>query len=746
MRTIFIAFSLFAVAADFKDIDPNVFPKDDPRAKELPKMMAADAKRRMQEANLRESKSFARITTKSAWEHHRDARIAALRESLGTWPKVPKDMRVKVTRELAGDGFVIRNVVYETRPGLWVAANLYLPAKAPEKMPGVLISHAHHNGKTNGELQDMGMTWARAGTAVLVPDHLGYGERRQHDFHTEKDYDKPFRVSRQDYYFRYNSGLQLSAIGDSLMGWMAWDLMRGVDVLLKQTNIDKGKIILLGAVAGGGDPAGVTAALDPRIACVVPFNFGGWQPESSVLENPDRDFAWFGDGYWESTRGLRNGARDGFAHFVIVGSVAPRKVIYAHEFAWDAKTDPAWPRLQKIFGFYDAKDALRVAHGAGSVRASGPGNTHCDHIGAVHRKMIYPALKEWFGMPIPEEYSKRRTRDELTYWTDEARKELEPKKLDEVIEVIARHRVSVAAEERARLRDNQDRPVYRDEWARLLGNVDPAEKPKLTEGKGEDVPGGKLARLALEVEPGIVVPFFLITPKDAKGKVPVVVMVAQGGKAGFLTERADALAAFLKAGVAVCLVDVRGTGETMAGASAGRGSSRTSISQTNLILGQTVLGSQLRDLRTVIHWLRAHDGIDGTKLAVWGDSFAKRNAEEANLRVPLDAADFPLIAEPGGEHLALFAALYEDGVRLIYTRGGLGGVLATLGGPYLYVPHEAIIPGNASLPEFIRQPETFGTPWMRGERAHGLNQTYRRQRDSDPNKDATGVIKQLLAK
>ena len=142
------------------------------------------------------------------------------------------------------------------------------------------------------------------------------------------------------------------------MGWMVWDLMRGVDVLLKQPNIDTDRIILLGAVAGGGDPAGVTAALDPRIACVVPFNFGGWQPESRVLENPDRDFAWFGDGYWESTRGLRNGARDGFAHFVIVGSVAPRKVIYAHEFAWDAKTDPAWPRLQKIFGFYDAKDAL----------------------------------------------------------------------------------------------------------------------------------------------------------------------------------------------------------------------------------------------------------------------------------------------------------------------------------------------------------------------------------------------------
>ena len=64
-------------------------------------------------------------------------------------------------------------------------------------------------------------------------------------------------------------------------------------------------------MAGGGDPAGVTAALDPRIACVVPFNFSGWQPESSAPPDPDRDFAWFGEGYWETTRGLRGALQVG---------------------------------------------------------------------------------------------------------------------------------------------------------------------------------------------------------------------------------------------------------------------------------------------------------------------------------------------------------------------------------------------------------------------------------------------------
>ena len=184
-------------------------------------------------------------------------------------------------------------------------------------MPGILVSHSHHNPKTQGELQDMGVTWARSGCLVLVPDHLGHGERRQHPFRSEADYPRPFRAGRQDYYFRANAGMQLHLVGESLMGWMAWDLMRGLDLLLSQPGIDGDRIILLGAVAGGGDPAAVTAALDPRVKAAVPFNFGGPQPDYAVPDDPARDFYWFGVPSWESTRCLRLGARDGFAHWVI---------------------------------------------------------------------------------------------------------------------------------------------------------------------------------------------------------------------------------------------------------------------------------------------------------------------------------------------------------------------------------------------------------------------------------------------
>src|SRR5581483_3415063 len=127
-------------------------------------------------------------------------------------------------------------------------------------------------------------------------------------------------------------------------------LMRGVDLLLARPGADPKRIGLLGSVAGGGDPAAVTAALDPRITLVAPFNFGGPQPETKypLPDNAEAAFNYVGGGSWESTRNLRGSARGGFLPWVIVAAAAPRAIIHAHEFAWDRERDPAWRRYQQI--------------------------------------------------------------------------------------------------------------------------------------------------------------------------------------------------------------------------------------------------------------------------------------------------------------------------------------------------------------------------------------------------------------
>jgi dienelactone hydrolase len=667
------------LAARLRELDEKVLPVEQPR------MISQDARARIELANQRESKAWAEIRTRADWETYRDAKIRALRESLGADEPFPPDLKVWVTRALEGQGHRVENLVYQSKKGLLVSANLYMPLPERESMPGILIVHSHHNPKTQGELQDMGVTWARLGCMVLIIDQLGHGERRQHPFVDASSYPGSFKPGRQDYYFRFNVAVQLQLIGESLVGWMAADLRKGVDLLLTRPGIDKNRIILLGSVAGGGDPAAVAAALDPRITAAVPFNFGGPQPETTypLQETAELSFNYAGSGSWESTRNLSLSARDGFLPWVIVGSVAPRRLVYGHEFAWDRDHDPVWKRFEKIYGFYDAGENLAAANGRGSVKGQAPESTHCNNIGPVQRQGIYPALKKWFGIPEPEkEFQGRRPAAELMCM----RPELQP------------GTVCGLAAERAR-RD----PTLPPTWERLLGDTRPAGDPKLVSQESRNIEEIRTERIVLEVEPGIVVPLILLLPARGTGqKIAAAVAIAQGGKKGFLKQRSSDLAALLKGGVGLCLPDLRGTGETRPGDSRGRGSESTSIAATELMLGRTLLGLRIRDLRSVLQYLRSRPELDPKRLALWGDSFAPPNPPDRRVEVPLDADAQPALAEPLGGLSALFGALLEKEVRAVYARGGLVSYRSILDSPFLAVPYDAILPGvlrNGDLPE-----------------------------------------------
>jgi cephalosporin-C deacetylase-like acetyl esterase len=699
-------------------LDGTVF-TDPADRRRMAEMWGKDVRQRRIAANNRETDAWRNVRTQKDWQAFRDTRIEALRRSLGVAPEPPADLKIAVSGAVRGAGYKIENLIFESRPGLLVTANLYSPAEARDAMPGILICHSHHNPKSQSELQEMGVLWARAGCLVLVMDQLGHGERRQHPFRSKEDFAGDFRPSRQDYYFRYNTGMQLAVVGESLIGWMTWDLMRGVDLLLGRPGIDPARIILLGAVAGGGDPSAVTAALDPRISCVVPFNFGGPQPETifPLPEDAEKSFNYFGGGSWESTRNLRLSARDAFAPWVIVGSVAPRRLVYAHEFAWDQEHDPVWRRLQTIFGLYDSQrengspsDAsapakLASTHGSGSVRGTGPENTHCNNIGPVHLVAIHAAFERWFRIPVPKrEDLPRHTAEELTCLTPAIAADRPMRPLYEMAREIGAQRAAAARERLAKLSPVERRAELRRNWERLVGAVAPKSEAKvlvthasaggLTSPARQERVEAKVERLALEVEPGIVVPLVLLAPaKLAAGKRPVVVGVAQAGKQAFLDHQAGAIAELLEAGVAVCLPDVRGTGETKPDNGRGRNSSATGLSSSELMLGETAVGARVRDLRSVVSYVRARPEFNGQRVALWGDSFAARNPRDANLAIPLDAADSLPLAEPLGAFVVLLTALFEDDIHAVSARGGFPGFQWLLHSPFLYLPHDVVVPG-----------------------------------------------------
>ena len=702
-------------------IKPTQIEPNSTQAKEQQAALGQFLRLRREQVNRRSSAAWQNIQDKEEWEKFRAVRLKALRESLGVWPEVPKQLNLRVTRTLPGEGYRLENVLFESRPGLWVTANLYSPSDPPASMPGLLICHSHHNPKSQGELQDMGMNWARQGCVVLIMDQIGHGERRQHPFIDASKFDQKFAVDRQDYYFRYNVGNQLHLIGDSQIGWMVWDLMRGVDLLLSRKGVDRNRMLLLGAVAGGGDPVAVTAALDERISAAVPFNFGGPQPETTfpLPKEADARFNYLGGGSWESTRGLRLSGSDGFLPWVIVGAIAPRGLIYAHEFAWDRDRDPVWQRLEKIYGWYGKKDWLSSAKGSGSVKGKPPESTHCNHIGPIHRVPIYATFQRWFDMKPPApEFKKRLPAAELLCFNAELLKEIKPRTVAQLADQLAEQRLTAARQQRGKLPQGKQIAALRNQFKSLLGEVqqrgrdhmrwtidkDYFARPALDRFRFDAEPSWRVDALWLDTgwqlkvpQPGDTVPSggLLIRPENwFKKRCPVVVAVAQHGAAAFLKQRAKEIAALLKEEIAVCLVDVRGVGEfQVKGDSRGRGSSSTSQSATEQMLGGTMLGARLGDLRFVLEQLRYHPHLDGKRIALWGDSFAAENPAGMNLQVPFDAPKLPDQAEPLGGLLALFAALFEDDIKAVYVRGGLSGYRSLLQSQFAYVPHDALLPG-----------------------------------------------------
>jgi hypothetical protein len=176
-------------------------------------------------------------------------------------------------------------------------------------------------------------------------------------------------------------------------------------------------------------------------------------------------------------------------------------------------------------------------------------------------------------------------------------------------------------------------------------------------------------------------------------RLPAVLGVAQDGKQAVLRHRSEFLAELLQGGVAVCLPDVRGTGETRpAGATRRQAGADTTISVTETMLGQTLLGARLRDVRSILGYLRSRTDIDKGRLALWGDSLTALNPEALNPAVPLEVDPFPAQAEPLGGLLALLGALFEDEVRAVRVQSGLLSYLSVLESPFCYVPHDALVP------------------------------------------------------
>lgn len=173
-------------------------------------------------------------------------------------------LNVRVTGEIERDTHLIRNVVFDSRPGFPVTANLYLPKGFEGPRPAVLCTCGHSsNGKAAEGYQSFAQTLARMGYIALIFDPLGQGERLQ--YHNGEGGSLVGIGVRE-----HNvAARQQILVGEFVGAWFVWDGIRAMDVLLSQENVDATRVGVTGN-SGGGNMTTYAVANDPRCTMSAP--------------------------------------------------------------------------------------------------------------------------------------------------------------------------------------------------------------------------------------------------------------------------------------------------------------------------------------------------------------------------------------------------------------------------------------------------------------------------------------------
>ncbi|MHC2070648.1 alpha/beta hydrolase [Bremerella sp. T1] len=277
------------------------------------------------------------------WQAKRGEYHQQLKEMLGLdpWPE-KTDLKATVTKTTERDGIVVENIHFQSRPGLYVTANLYRPASVDSKLPAVLYVCGHGRVKKDGisygnksHYQHHGAWFARHGFVCLTIDSLELGE-------IEGKHKGLYNDKHQWWTNR----------GYTPAGVEAWNSIRAIDYLQSRDEVDPDRIGMTGR-SGGGAYSWYTAALDDRIKAAVPVA-GITDLEDHVVDGVVSGHC--DCMYWVNTYG--------FDYGLLPALIAPRPLMIAN-----TDRDPIFPLVgverthlaaRKIYELYEKAPNLAL--------------------------------------------------------------------------------------------------------------------------------------------------------------------------------------------------------------------------------------------------------------------------------------------------------------------------------------------------------------------------------------------------
>ena len=203
---------------------------------------------------------LAEIETLDDWNAKKDLYRKQLHEMLGLDPLPERTpLQATVTGTVQHDEFEVRNLHFQSSPGLYVTANLYVPKNLTAPAPTILYVCGHGRVKIDGidygnktYYQHHGAWFARNGYVCLAIDTIQLGELSGIHHGT-------YRHSM----WWWNSR------GYSPAGVEAWNCIRALDYLTSLDVVDKNRLGVTGR-SGGGAYSWWIATLDERIKVAAP--------------------------------------------------------------------------------------------------------------------------------------------------------------------------------------------------------------------------------------------------------------------------------------------------------------------------------------------------------------------------------------------------------------------------------------------------------------------------------------------
>ncbi|NHE58243.1 alpha/beta hydrolase family protein [Cyclobacterium plantarum] len=212
-------------------------------------------------------KALENIQSKAEWQDWQAGIKEKLMQVVGPFPeKTP--LKAAITRTVQREGFRMEHVVFQSQPGFYVSATLFLPDELAGKAPAIIYCSGHAlESYRSFTYQHVILNLVKKGFIVLAFDPVGQGERLEY---FDPSTNKPTigGPTKQHSY----PGAQAFVAGTSQAKYMIWDGIRAMDYLISRPEVDPVRIGITGR-SGGGTQAAYIAAFDSRIYASAPENY-----------------------------------------------------------------------------------------------------------------------------------------------------------------------------------------------------------------------------------------------------------------------------------------------------------------------------------------------------------------------------------------------------------------------------------------------------------------------------------------